>query len=219
MDGTKILVADDDPVSLKVIARLLERDGYDPVTTDSGGAVAEMVRADPGIKLLLLDVVMPDVDGIAVCRELKEDPQTAHVPVILISGFRKDDTSIQAGLEAGAEGYLLKPIEDIALRAWVKATLRISSLQRELAAHTPGTAPSHSDALERFAKLSHAVNNPLQALYATVDMLMLSLPENEEASALAADIFEHAERVAKVVAEASLQAKALLNVERTSGPE
>jgi len=219
MDMTKILVADDDPVSLKVIAALLKRDGYDPVTTDSGRAAAEMVRTDPSIELLLLDVVMPDVDGITLCRELKEDPQTAHVPVILISGFRKDDSSIRAGLEAGAEGYLLKPIQDIALRAWVKATLRISSLQRELAAHTPGPAPSHSDVLERFVKLSHAVNNPLQALYATVDMLMLSLPENEDASALAADIFEHAERVARVVAEASLQAKALVNVEGASDPE
>lgn len=216
---TKILVADDDPVSLKVIARLLERDGYDPVTTDSGRAAAEMIRTDSSIELLLLDVVMPDIDGITLCRELKEDRQTSHVPVILISGFRKDDSSIRAGLEAGAEGYLLKPIEDIALRAWVKATLRISSLQRELATHTPGPASSHSDVLARFVKLSHAVNNPLQALYATVDMLMLSLPESEEASALAADIFEHAERVARVVAEASIQAKALLNVEGASGPE
>ena len=216
---TKILVADDDPVSLKVIAALLERDGYEPVTTESGRAAGEMVRADPSIELILLDVVMPDMDGITLCRELKADPRTAPVPVILVSGFRKDNSSIRAGLEAGAEGYLLKPIEDIALRAWVKATLRISSLQRELAVHTPGPSPSHRDVLERFVKLSHAVNNPLQALYASVDMLMLSLPENEEASALAVDIFAHAERVARVVAEASLEAKALLKVEEASGAE
>jgi len=216
MDAAKILVADDDPVSLRVIRAFLERSGYDAATTASGRAAAEMVREDPAIKLLLLDVVLPDVDGIVLCRELKEDPRTAHVPIILVSGLRKDDQSVREGLEAGADGYLMKPIEDVALRAWVKATLRISALQQELAAQAPGPLPSHADALQGFAKLSHTVNNPLQALYATVDMLMLSLPESEEVSTLAADIFDHAERIAKLVAEASLQAEGLLDAE--AGP-
>ena len=113
-------------------------------------------------------------------------------------------------MNAGAEGFLLKPIESTALRAWVKATLRISALQRELAAKTTSADASLEEVLRRFSKLSHAVNNPLQALYAAVDILTLHLPEDAAMMALTVDILHYAEQVAQLVAQASLQAKALL---------
>lgn len=210
MATVRVLVVDDDRVNLRILRALLDKDGYEPTLVESGEAALEALDGDPSFDLLLLDVVMAGMDGISVCRHVKENPKTAHVPVILMSAIRRDDSSIEAGLEAGAVGYLLKPVEDIALRAWVRATLRISALQRELADSRGHHTPSVEDVLETFAKLSHAVNNPLQAVYAGVDMLTLSLPENAEVDELTSEIFEHAETIAGLVAQASLHAKDLL---------
>jgi len=206
----RILVVDDDPVSMAVVHGLLDREGYEICKLEMGAPLLDLIAIDPTFDLILLDVMLPDTDGITLCRTIKSNPRTEHIPVVLISGFRTDDRSIREGLEAGAEGYLLKPIEDVALRAWVRATLHISVLRRELVNRMSATAPGEEEILRRFAKLSHAVNNPLQALYATVDILALSLPESDEITALTNDIFKHAEAVAKLVAEASLHAKALV---------
>lgn len=218
MANARLLIADDDVTSLKVLERLLHKEGYESVSVSSGNEVFDSLAANGLPDLILLDVVLPDMDGIEVCRRLKSSPETAWIPVLLISALRRDDDSIRNGLEAGADGYLTKPVEDIALRAWVRATLRISSLHRELVERVPSSNLSCEDLLRDFAKLSHAVNNPLQALHATVDMLMLSLPEDEESAKLVSEIFEHAERVAKLVAHASLQAKELLGRSKPATP-
>lgn len=206
----RILIVDDDPVSVAVIHGLLEKDGYEVCKVDMGGAALDLITLDPAFDLVLLDVMLPDTDGITLCKTLKSSPQTEHIPIVLISGFRVDDCSIRNGLEAGAEGYLLKPVEDTALRAWVRTTLRLSALHRELVMHMSAITPGEKETLSKFAELAHAVNNPLQALFASVDILSLSIPKQDELSSLISDIFRHAESVAKLVAEASLQAKALI---------
>ena len=211
----KILIVDDDETSLMLVQGLLGKSGYEILTTNAGRSALDILENTPGIDLLLLDVVLPDIDGFTLCRQIKTEPWTAHIPIILLSGFRKDNQSIREGLEAGADGYLLKPIEDTALRAWVKATLRISALQRELTQSVPSEAQTYKEVIEGVAKLSHAVNNPLQALYATVDILTLSLPETEEYERMTSEILMQAERVAHLVAKASLQAKAVLNAAET----
>lgn len=216
MDAYKILIVDDDQVTAEVIRTFLEDEGYSlSVVHDAGSALA-FVAKTPDLDLVVLDVILPDLNGIDVCKRLKGDPKTASVPIILISGGLADDTSVRAGLAAGADGYLQKPVEDVALRAWVKATLRISMLRRELAGQLALGASSHKEALEEFAKLSHTVNNPLQALYATVDILALSVPQSDEIEALVSEILGHAERVAQIVARASLQAKAALHAPGTN---
>ena len=115
----RILIVDDDPVSMAVIQGLLDREGYEICKVDMGGPALDLITVDPSFDLILLDVMLPDTDGITLCRTLKSNPRTEHIPIVLISGFRTDDHSIRDGLEAGAEGYLLKPFEDMALRAWV----------------------------------------------------------------------------------------------------
>lgn len=211
MGAASILIVDDNPVNLGVLRGLLSRDDYDLVAAKDGESALDIVRANPTFDLILLDVFMPGINGIEVCRRLKEDPNTAPIPIVLVSAHLTDEASIREGLAAGAEGYLTKPIEDVALRAWVKATLRISSLQRKLfSAEPPEKRPPAQEVMERFARLSHAVNNPLQALYAAADLLSLDLEENESQQALVRDILANAERVAQIVAEASLLAKSRL---------
>lgn len=207
----KILIVDDDETSLRLVQGLLKDSGYEILTTHNGRNALDLLENTPEIDLILLDVVLPDFDGFTLCRQIKTEPWTSHIPIILLSAFRKDGHSIREGLEAGADGYLLKPIEETALRAWVKATLRISSLQHELSLHVPTDNQTYKEVLEEVAKLSHAVNNPLQALYATVDIMALSLPDSEEYDSMTTEILMQAERVAQLVAKVSLQAKAFLS--------
>ncbi|HIJ66545.1 MAG TPA: response regulator [Candidatus Hydrogenedentes bacterium] len=207
MSAATILLVDDSPVNLSVLRSLLGKDDHEVIAADTAEAAIDLVRGNPTFDLILLDVSMPDMDGVEVCRELKEDPATMHIPVVLISGVRTDDASVRRGLEAGADGYLVKPIEDVALRAWVRATLRISQLQRELAAHAPPAPASNNAVLRMFTKLCHNVNNPLQALYASADMLALRFADDLENRKLVAEILAQAERVAQIVARASYAAK------------
>lgn len=207
MSATTVLVVEDDPTSLATLRGLLESDGYEVVVASTGEEAVEKAAGDGFIDLILLDVVLPGMDGVETCRQLKNNDKTARIPIVLVSGVRTDDTSIREGLDAGADGYLLKPVEPIALRAWLKATLRISELQREAARRAFPVETTDEELLRTFANLSHDVNNPLQALYARVDILMMDLPQDSEARALAVAILAHAEKVASMVAQASLQAK------------
>lgn len=208
MSAVTILIVDDNPVNLSVLRALLGREDYDLISAGSGQEALDLVAANPRFNLILLDVAMPDLNGIDVCRRLKADPVSAHIPIVLISALRTDDESIRQGLDAGADGYLAQPIEDIALKAWVKATLRISQLQQELHGRVAESSDEPLESLvSLFTNLSHGVNNPLQALYAAADMLALELPEDSPGQELVKEILVNAERVAQLVAEASLQAK------------
>lgn len=206
MSGATILLVDANPANLSVLRALLSKDNHELIAANTGHAAVDLLRENPTFDLVVLDAALPDVDGISVCRQLKQDTSTKHIPIILISDVRDDDGIVQA-LAAGADGYLVRPIEDVALRAWVRATLRISRLQRELAQTTPRTLQSHTEILGMFARLAHQVNNPLQALYAAADMLSLNLPEGSENRSLVTDVLTQAERVAQIVATASKLAK------------
>lgn len=203
-----VLVVDDSPANLDILRQLLGRDQYTILVAGSGeDALGTAARHAQEIDLILLDVALGDTDGITVCQRLKIDPQTRDIPVVLISGVHTDDDSISRGLDVGAEGYLTKPISDNALRAWVRATLRISRLQRELAVQGGARAISEDELLRLISTLSHAVNNPLQALYAAADTLALEVPAESQQQALVGEIITQAERVAQIVAGASLRAQ------------
>ncbi len=203
-----VLVVDDSPANLDILRQLLGRDQYAILVAASGkDALDTAARHARELDLILLDVALGDTDGITVCQRLKIDPLTRDIPVVLISGVHTDDDSISRGLDVGAEGYLTKPISDNALRAWVRATLRISRLQRELAVQGGARAISEDELLSLISTLSHAVNNPLQALYAAADTLALEVPAESQQQALVGEIITQAERVAQIVAGASLRAR------------
>lgn len=207
MADAAILMVDDDPINIKLFRALLGTEDYDLVAADSGREAVEIVTANPKFDLVLLDVSMPDLDGIEVCRRLKEDPRTRHIPIVLVSAYRTDDQSVREGLRVGADGYLTKPIDDVILRAWVKATLRISQLQRELARQNANGGCDDTALLKRFAELSHEVNNPLQAIYAGAELLGLDLSHEPKSRELLNQIRAGAEKVAALVARASIAAK------------
>jgi DNA-binding response OmpR family regulator len=137
-----ILVVDDDPTIAALVCALLERDGYATRRAHSGPEALEVVACEP-ITLLLLDVMMPDMDGFAVCRALRDAGR--RLPVILLTG-RDDLSTRQRGMQEGVSEFLTKPIDTHELRARVRAQVHIVSLtaqletvERNLRAVTAGT--------------------------------------------------------------------------------
>ena len=122
----RILVADDTPANVRMLETRLSRDGYEVlVARDGDEALAIAHQAQPD--LILLDIMMPKMDGIEVCRRLKGDASFPFTPVIMVTALA-DTKDIVAGFEAGGDDYLTKPIDAQALAARVKSMLRIKSL-------------------------------------------------------------------------------------------
>ena len=112
--GKRVLVVDDDRVIQQLLEVNLELEGYEVVGTASDGreALDKIAKLKPD--LVILDIMMPKMDGMAVCRHLKADPETAKIPVILLSA-RAQDMDIRDGLDIGANAYLTKPFDPVEL--------------------------------------------------------------------------------------------------------
>ncbi|MDC7682088.1 PleD family two-component system response regulator [Asticcacaulis sp. BYS171W] len=128
--SAKILVVDDIPANVRLLQAKLEADYYEVVVAHSGHEALDIAVNDPP-DLILLDVMMPELDGYEVTRQLKEHPATRHIPIILITALdgREDRLS---GLEAGADDFLTKPVDDVILFARLKALVRLKQMFDEL---------------------------------------------------------------------------------------
>ena len=103
-----VLAVDDTPSYLMLLNMILQK-SYAVKAAPKGETALKIVRQDPSaVDLILLDIMMDGLDGFAVCRELKADPSTAHIPVIFISG-KEDEADREQGLALGAADFLLKP--------------------------------------------------------------------------------------------------------------
>src|SRR5512137_2716868 len=122
----RILVVDDNPENREILRARLASQGYEILTASDGEEALAMVReALPD--LILLDIMMPKVDGIEVCRMLRADPAFPFTPIIMVTA-RADSKDIVAGLAAGGDEYLTKPVDQASLVARVKSMLRIKQL-------------------------------------------------------------------------------------------
>jgi adenylate cyclase len=131
-----VLVVDDMPDNVEIARMRLETEGYEVSTAiDGEDALAQVAARRPD--LVLLDVMMPKLDGIAVTRRMKADPALRFIPIVLLTA-RSATADVVAGLDAGADDYLTKPFEHAALMARVRAMLRIKALHDEIAALNAG---------------------------------------------------------------------------------
>ncbi len=128
----RILVVDDVATNRIVMKVKLSAACYTVLQADCGEAALRIARAEKP-DLILLDVMMPDLSGVAVCERLKADPETADIPVILVTALL-DQSSKMTGLELGADDYLCKPVDEVTLLARVRSLLRAHETQRELKA-------------------------------------------------------------------------------------
>ena len=112
--GKRVLVVDDDRVIQQLLEVNLELEGYEVVATAADGKEALDKIAELKPDLVILDIMMPKMDGLEVCRRLRADPELAKIPVILLSA-RAQDMDIREGLEIGASAYLTKPFDPVEL--------------------------------------------------------------------------------------------------------
>jgi two-component system, cell cycle response regulator len=126
----RVLVVDDIPANVKLLEARLSAEYFDVITAMSGKealAICERAECD----LVLLDVMMPDMDGFEVCRRLKTNPATHHIPVVMVTALDQPSDRVR-GLEAGADDFLTKPIPELALIARVRSLSRLKMVTDEL---------------------------------------------------------------------------------------
>src|SRR5207237_734514 len=122
-----VLVADDNENNRDMLTRRLQRQGMKVDVATDGRQALEFVRRQP-FDVVLLDIMIPELDGFSVLHQMKADQQTRHIPVIMISALDEVDSVIRC-IEAGAEDYLPKPFNPILLRARIGACLEKKSLR------------------------------------------------------------------------------------------
>lgn len=126
----RILVVDDIPANVKMLEARLLAEYFDVLTAEDGFqalALCEKTQVD----LILLDVMMPGIDGFEVCERLKANPRTAHIPVVMVTALDQPSDRVR-GLKAGADDFLTKPVNDLQLMSRVKSLLRLKALSDEL---------------------------------------------------------------------------------------
>ncbi|HMA15588.1 MAG TPA: PleD family two-component system response regulator, partial [Kiloniellaceae bacterium] len=126
----RILVVDDIPANVKLLEVKLTAEYFDVVTAPDGPSAIERARRDAP-DLILADVMMPGMDGFELCRRLKADPETSHIPLVMVTAL-SDVADRVRGLEAGADDFLTKPVNDIALFARVRSLARLKQMMDEL---------------------------------------------------------------------------------------
>src|SRR5579872_5918642 len=126
----RVLVVDDILSNVKLLEAKLTAEYFEVITAFNGTeCLARMDQGAPDI--VLLDVMMPGMDGFEVCRRIKSNPRTAHVPVVMVTALDQPSDRV-AGLDAGADDFLTKPVDDSALFARVRSLVRLKTMTDEL---------------------------------------------------------------------------------------
>jgi len=157
-----VLIADDDPMARETFGALLERENYS-LHFASSGAETLSITSELLPDLILLDVMMPNLSGIEVCRQIKGNPDYRHIPIILVTAL--DDTNdIVSGLDAGADEFVSKPVNSLELRARVRSMIRIKQQYDEIQ-----YALQTRDLLSNM--IVHDMRNPLAAVLLYIQLL------------------------------------------------
>ncbi len=156
-----ILAIDDDPIILDIYGAILN-DLYDVTLAVSGEEALSMLDLNPKIDLILLDIMMPGMNGYDVCAKIRANPKLAHVKVILVSAKSLVEERLQ-GYEIGADDYITKPFEEEELLAKIKVFLRLKTME-EINSLTGSL----------LVLLSHETRTPLNGILGFADILKIS---------------------------------------------
>ena len=155
----RILVVDDIPANVKLLEARLLAEYFDVLTADDGYkalAICDSTHVD----LILLDIMMPGLDGFEVCERLKANPRTAHIPVVIVTALDQPSDRVR-GLKAGADDFLTKPVNDLQLISRVKSLVRLKALSDELRIRAD---TAHNIALEDMLKGTDGRDETAQVL-------------------------------------------------------
>jgi DNA-binding response OmpR family regulator len=139
----QIMVVDDDPDTVSILARHLQREGFAAIEAISGAECLRFVH-DHRVDVILLDLMMPEMDGFQVCRALKENPDTAEIPVIMITA--RDDLDARAeGMRLGVSDFLAKPVFRRQLANRIRAQLEVIAATRATEAALSNLEQANND--------------------------------------------------------------------------
>lgn len=122
MTKEKILIVDDEEDILELVGHNLEREGFDIRCVDTGEKALKALKSDP-VDLIVLDLMLPGIDGLDVAKQIKGDPRIQHIPIVMLTA-KGSETDVVTGLELGAEDYITKPFSPRILVARIQTVLR-----------------------------------------------------------------------------------------------
>lgn len=178
----KILFAEDDLTTRMMLQSVLSKWGYEVVTAADGNEAWDAMQQEDEPKLLILDWMMPGMDGPELCRRLRSQERLEALYIIFLTS-KSDRRDIVQGLEAGADDFISKPFDNDVLRARIEVGKRILSLQARLR-----EKEKLQGALEMAGTVCHELNQPLQAMNSNCELLMMKLAENEPANRMLKNI-------------------------------
>ncbi len=207
--GAKILIVDDTPQNLQVLGTVLDKEGCRvSFATDGEQALNLVKKANPD--LILLDIMMPGIDGMTVCKRLKEDEETASIPVIFLTAKTESD-DVVAGFEIGAVDYITKPFKAIELMARVRTQLRLQrSIKMEIQAQQLSTVAQLA------MTIAHEFNNPLAIMQGAVDLADMK-KEDSDLQALQHDKVRSQIKRMKLLVDKMLALRELKEIDYAEG--
>ncbi|PLX22118.1 MAG: hybrid sensor histidine kinase/response regulator [Salinivirgaceae bacterium] len=160
--NARILIVDDIVSNIQVLANMLSPHGYEIEFSTNGIEALDWLNQEP-FDLVLLDIMMPEMDGYEVCTKLKENPNTSDIPVIFITA-KTDQESIQKGFKVGAVDYILKPYHESELLERVKTHITLQTQKKELI-----TSNQAKDRL--FSIIAHDLKNPMSNIFGFIKLM------------------------------------------------
>jgi two-component system, sensor histidine kinase and response regulator len=170
----KILVVDDQEENIYLLRVLLKSQDYEVLEAKTGEEALELLHSEGGCDLILLDVMMPGMDGYEVCRQIREDEKLSRIPVILLTAKRDVESKVR-GLDLGANDYVTKPFDRREILARIRSLLTIEDLKKKLVA-----AERIGAIGEMVVTLNHEINNPLAAIAGNAELLGMMLKESSD---------------------------------------
>ena len=167
----KILIAEDDKTSRTMLTHTLGKFGYDVISACDGKEALKKLQEADAPKLAILDWMMPEMDGVEVCRRMRQMKTTTPTYIILLTS-RGGKQHVIEGLDAGADDYITKPFDNDELRARLNVGCRVIELQTTLA-----EKEKFQGVVEMAGAICHELNQPMQIISGYSELLLMDMPE------------------------------------------
>lgn len=173
-----IMVVDDSLTIRMQVKDLLDDEGYQVILAEDGETCLELLKTQTP-DIILLDIVMPGISGLGVCRAIKESKTLCHIPVLILTHVSDSENKV-AGLKAGADDYVTKPFALEELNARISAILNTKTLQRDLIAARDAAEQSASAKSSFLANMSHEIRTPMNGVVGFTELLIETKLDSEQ---------------------------------------